>query len=65
MQGLLSSKLYLPCWSLESSFSREDLVLERVSRDLLRNDSQIANQGRAMTMQMQMQTQSYGSTQKF
>ena len=35
---------------LESTFSHVDIFLERVSRDLLCNNSQIANQKRAMTI---------------
>lgn len=35
---------------LEPAFSRVDLLLERVSRDLVRNNDQIANQMKVMTM---------------
>ena len=41
---------YLPYWGLESTCSRVDLQLERISRDLLFNNNQVANQRRAMTM---------------
>lgn len=44
----------------QPGFPREDLLLERVSRDLLRNNKEVANQRRAMTMV----TLSYLSTQE-
>lgn len=42
--------LYLPYWSFESTFSCIDLFLERISRDLLCNNSQVANQRWAMAI---------------
>ena len=40
-QGPISESLYLSHWGLESTFSGVDLYVERVSRDLLHNNSQI------------------------
>lgn len=49
-QESISSSLCLPYWGLESTFPRVDLFLNEISRDLIHNNSGIANQRRAMTV---------------